>query len=67
MSDADNRASDFPWLNKPHPRIQVRVRRTLTVPEFDFAYTDPTLDIDVSDKVEHNGGLELGITKVDSI
>ena len=34
------------------------------VPGFDFAYTDPLKDVDVSGGMHHNGGVELEITKV---
>ena len=56
-----------PWHTKAaHPLYlpQVRVRRTKTVPEFDFAYTDPSLDYDVSYHMQNSGGVEMGITKV---
>jgi hypothetical protein len=43
---------------------QVFVRKTITSPEFEFAYTDPTKDFDVSHHMAHGGGVELGITRV---
>ena len=51
-------------LCQSSPTPQIRVKRTSTVPEFDFAYTDPSLDVDVSSHMERTGGVELGITKV---
>ena len=43
---------------------QLRVKRTMTVPEFDFAYTDPASDFDVSWHMENSRGVELGMTQV---
>ena len=40
------------------------MRRSRTQPEFDFAYTDPTKDYDVSYHMHNSGGVEMGITKV---
>ncbi len=51
----------------PFPILQVRVRRTTTQPAFDFAYTDPKKDYDVSYHMQNSGGVEMGITKVDLV
>ncbi len=40
------------------------MRSTITEPSFDFAFTDPAKDLDVSAFVQNHGGVELGITKV---
>ena len=48
----------------PPPLPQVRVKRTNTLPSFDFAYTDPKKDFDVSSWMERAGVVEGGITKV---
>ncbi len=44
--------------------IEVRVRRTLTKPAFDFAFTDPAKDVDVSYHMQNSGAVEMSITKV---
>ncbi|GAX77183.1 hypothetical protein CEUSTIGMA_g4629.t1 [Chlamydomonas eustigma] len=45
--------------------IEVRVRRTRsTGPQFDFAFTDPAKDYDVSYHMQNTGGVELSITKI---
>ena len=49
---------------RPICSYQIRVRRTVTLPAFDFAYTDPVLDSDVSRDMEEERGIEFGITKV---
>jgi hypothetical protein len=41
------------------------VRRTRTTePQFEFAFTDPAKDYDVSHHMQNTGGVELSITKV---
>lgn len=47
--------------------IEVFARRTITVPPFVFAYTNPQHDVDVSANVHGSGLLEAGIVKLMSI
>ena len=47
--------------------VEVRVQRSssMTQPSsFEFAYTDPAKDFDVSSWMQNTGMVELGITKV---
>ena len=44
--------------------MDIRVKRTRTDPGFDFAYTDPKKDFDVSASMENGGAVEIGISKV---
>lgn len=44
--------------------VHVRSTLTLTRPAMRFAYTDPSLDVDVSELLERTGILEGGITQV---
>uniref|UniRef100_A0A7S0RP63 Methyltransferase FkbM domain-containing protein n=1 Tax=Chlamydomonas leiostraca TaxID=1034604 RepID=A0A7S0RP63_9CHLO len=65
-------SGDVPWASGgPGPvarllakGVEVRVKRAAVAPYFDFAYTDPAKDFDVSGWMENSGAVEASISKI---
>ncbi|KAK3238033.1 hypothetical protein CYMTET_51926 [Cymbomonas tetramitiformis] len=45
-------------------KVEVRLKKTWTIPDFAFAYADPAKDNDVSSQMHHINGVEIPLTKL---